>query len=90
MKQEPLQILKSYANQREKAYQSKGCLDAYKLKAIARIKQLADYWKQLPTEKQRNIVKQCKAEVLALLPAPDSRFQKQREKILQLLAEARG
>jgi len=86
----PLSTIKSFAMHRQKALESKSRLDVSRAKAIARIKQLADYWNKLPTDKQRNIVKQLKGEILLILPSANSRFTKEREKILQLLAESRA
>lgn len=81
----PLTLLQRYATQREKAYRAHGYLNTKRARAISRIKQLCGYWKQLPTEKQRNIARQLKTEVLAILPETDSRFRKQREQILNLI-----
>lgn len=81
----PLNELKSFARQREKAYRMHNCLNQRRAKAISKIKTLSDYWNNLPAEKQLNIARQLKEEVLALLPSSESRFSKQREQLLELI-----
>jgi hypothetical protein len=83
----PLSLLRSFAKQRERAYRMHNCFNQKRAQAIAKIKKLSDYWAGLPPEKQLNIVRQCKSELLTVLPSAESRFKNQREQILELINE---
>lgn len=72
----------SFAKQRERAYKITGNFTGSRAKAVTRIKQVADYWKG---KNEECAIRQASQEIREILPAPDSRFAKQRNQILTLL-----
>jgi hypothetical protein len=78
----PAQILLSIAKQREQAYKAYGVLDGQKLRAISNIKRVSQFFIKSDS---LNWARQIKSDLIAILPNEDSKQQKAREKIIEIL-----
>ncbi len=80
--------LRRFANAREKALTISGCLSGPKAAAIARIKQVASFFKNSSDRMQLRCVQQVETELYEILPDPESRFAKQAQSIINLIAKS--
>lgn len=74
-----------FATARENAYRIAGALSGAKAASITKIKQVANYVLNRPAEVQIKAVRQIESELRLILPHPESRFQKMRNRILGLI-----
>jgi hypothetical protein len=81
--------LLKFAKSRQAAYLKYGQLSDSRARAISRIKQVADFFSQKNDQVQLTAVRQIEAEILALLPAEESRFKSIREKMITLLQDSK-
>ena len=77
--------IRSFARQREKAYAITRTLNGRRAAAISKIQKVSQYMKG---KNEWRAVIQCRQELLSILPAHDSRFSNQREKIITLITTA--
>ncbi|WP_057935827.1 hypothetical protein [Algoriphagus resistens] len=77
-----------FANARERAYKSVGALGMAELKAINHVKTVGGYFSSVAPEKQIKAIPQLEEDLLKILPSEKSRFQKQRNQILDLIAKS--
>jgi hypothetical protein len=88
MKGQVCNLLLRIANSREQAYRAAGRRDMAQLRAITRIRNVAGYFSNYPEETQLRAVINLEGELIAIMPAPESRFSKLREKIDSLIQKA--
>jgi len=84
------EILTRYARSRIKALEHvKGCTQAH-YQAAKKIQNVADYFRSKPHTIQVRAVRQIQIELELLLPSEESRFKKQRQKILDLIYQSKS
>jgi len=79
-----------FVNSRERAYQSAKYMVGQKMAAITYIRRYIQYYSAKPEAVHPQLVRTCESQLLELLPAPDSHFEKLRQKMLQLIAECKS
>ena len=79
------EILRKYAIARHKAYVIKDKLDMKRAKAVIKIIRVCDHFKNA---KATGWISQIKNEILAILPAEDSKYGNQRQEIIFLLNQS--
>jgi hypothetical protein len=84
-----LERIRKYAKARERAYRLGGFLTQKRAKAISEILKKSDYYSQRSELVQLKAVVQLEDEICALLPHEESRFQKLRTEILEIIQHAK-
>lgn len=87
---EPIDQIRKFAKAREKAYQISGHMIAEKMRAISRIKLVAEFYCRKSTKVQLAAIRHCERELMTILPRPDSRFGQMRTKMIKLIATAKS
>ncbi|MFN3802607.1 hypothetical protein [Belliella pelovolcani] len=85
-----LERIKKFAKTRERAYRMSGFLSQSRAKAISEIIKKSEYYSQKSELVQLKAVVQLEDEICALLPHEESRFQKLRTEILEILNNAKS
>lgn len=78
-------ILIRFATARENAYRKARALSGAKAASITKIKQVSNYVIHKTNEEQIRVIPQIESELRLILPHPESRFQKMRNRILGLI-----
>lgn len=77
--------LLKFAKSREAAYLKYGRLSGPRARAVTRIRQVADFFSQKSDQVQLHAVRQVESEIRTILPDHNSRYQKIRNQVLDLL-----
>lgn len=77
--------LTRFARARENAYRVAGSLKLSQLSAISKIKNVASMVQDKREEVQLRAVIRIESELVAIMPHPDSRFSKMRQRIESLI-----
>lgn len=82
----PAQYLKSFALKRKRAYETMGYLHDGRSKAIGRILKVCQFFN---TSKKYGWIKQIEGDILEIIPDNESRFTKERERVLEILEKSK-
>lgn len=88
MEAEVAHTLIRFATARENAYRIAGALSGAKAASITKIKQVANYVLHRPANVQLHAIRQIEPELLLIMPHPESRFQRMRNQILNLIQQS--
>lgn len=84
-----IQRLKKFAICRENAYRIENSMQTGKMKAISRIRQVADHFSDRDEAAQLRAVKQLENDILMIIPDHRSRYQKLRAEMMDLIQKTR-
>lgn len=82
-------ILKRFVNARLRALQAVKRCDQGRLTAASKIKNVAEYFSNKSETVQLRAIRQIESEIFLLLPPEGSRFQNQRERMLELISKSK-
>lgn len=77
-----------FATARENAYRIAGALSGAKASACAKVRRVMDHFSAKPEEVQLKAIRQIEPELLLILPHPESRFQKMRRQVMDLIEQS--
>ena len=86
----PIDQIRKFAMARERAYQISGHLIGEKMRAISRIKMVAEFYCRKDSQTQLAAIRHCEQELMTILPSPHSRFGQMREKMIQLIEASKS